>query len=250
MRGPMLIALLAMLAGGLARAHGAPAAAHAHSAFGAAGPAHAATTLRQRIDGCIACHGPHGQGGGSGGYAPRIGGKPAGYLYHQMQNFRDGYRAYPLMTWMVQYLPDAYMKEIAAYFARQNPPPVQPQTPMASAATLALGHRLVTKGDAQRGVPACMACHGADLMGVRPDVPGLLGLTNDYINAQLGAFKQGIRRTREPNCMHEVTARLSGAEIGAVSAWLSAQPVPPGAEPAAAGSVKFPLRCGSVVGDR
>ena len=249
MRGIRFFALLALLGSGGALAQSGTPAAAAPLAFGRAGPAKVSTGLRQRIDGCIACHGPHGQGGGSGGYAPRIGGKPAGYLYHQLQNFRDGRRAYPLMTWMMQYLPGAYMKEIAAYFASQSPPPPQPQVPMVTQATLDLGRRLVSMGDPARGVPACMACHGANLMGVEPDVPGLVGLTNDYISAQLGAFKQEIRRTKAPNCMHEVTSRLDGSEIGAVAAWLSSQPVPPGAKPAAAGSVKFPLRCGSIDGD-
>ena len=249
MRGSLFLALLALFGSGVVFAQsGAPNAES--STFGTSGPDKVSTGLRQRIDGCIACHGPYGQGGGSGGYAPRIGGKPAGYLYHQLHNFRDGYRAYPLMTWMVQYLPDAYMKEIAQYFARQNPPPPQPLVPMASQATLDLGRRLVMAGDPQHGVPACVACHGAALMGVQPDVPGLIGLSNDYISAQLGAFKQNIRRTQAPNCMHEITSRLDGAEIGAVAAWLSAQAVPPGAKPQAAGSIKFPLRCGSIDGNR
>ena len=249
MRGSLFLALLALFGSGAVFAQSSAPNAGS-STFGTSGPDKVSTGLRQRIDGCIACHGPYGQGGGSGGYAPRIGGKPAGYLYHQLQNFRDGYRAYPLMTWMVQYLPDAYMKEIAQYFARQNPPPPQPLVPMASQATLDLGRRLVMAGDPQHGVPACVACHGAALMGVQPDVPGLIGLSNDYISAQLGAFKQNIRRTHAPNCMHEITSRLDGAEIGAVAAWLSAQAVPPGAKPQAAGSIKFPLRCGSIDGNR
>lgn len=204
------------------------------------------TSLRQRIHGCIACHGRYGQGGGSGGYAPRIGGKPVGYLYHQLLNFRDGRRTYPLMTWMVKYLPDAYMREIAEYFSRQSPPFIAPPIPMVSKASLAAGHQLATLGDSAQKVPACMACHGKQLMGVEPNVPGLVGLSNDYISAQLGAFRQGIRTTVEPNCMGKITHRLTGVQIAAVSAWIASQPVPVGARPAPAGSVKFPLRCGSI----
>lgn len=204
------------------------------------------TSLRQRIHGCIACHGRYGQGGGSGGYAPRIGGKPAGYLYHQLLNFRDGRRIYPLMTWMVKYLPNAYMQEIADYFSQQSPPFVTPPIPMVSKASLAAGRRLATLGDPAHKVPACMACHGKQLMGVEPDVPGLIGLSNDYISAQLGAFRQGIRTTVKPNCMGEITNRLTGAQIGAVAAWIASQPVSVGARPALAGSIKFPLRCGNI----
>lgn len=245
MRGLVLLALLAM--SGAALAQGAKAEVQSAPAKATTEPK-VSTSLRQRIEGCIACHGPYGQGGGSGGYAPRIGGKPAGYLYHQLQNFRDARRAYPLMTWMVQYLPDAYMHEIAQYFADQTPPPEKPQTPMVTQATLDIGRRLATMGDPARHVPACMACHGSNLMGVQPDVPGLIGLSNDYISAQLGAFKQGVRKAKAPDCMHEITSRLDGAEIGAVAAWLSSQPVPVGAQPEPAGSVKFPLQCGSIDG--
>ncbi|EQD64757.1 cytochrome c4, partial [mine drainage metagenome] len=201
MRGVVLLALLALGVSDAALASGKPGARPAP----ATEQPKVSTSLRQRIAGCIACHGPYGQGGGSGGFAPRIGGKPAGYLYHQLQNFRDGRRVYPLMTWMVQYLPDPYMKEIAQYFSDQSPPPPAPQTPMVTVATLDTGRKLATMGDPARGLPACMACHGSSLMGVQPDVPGLIGLSNDYISAQLGAFKQapaGPRRriacTRSP----------------------------------------------------
>lgn len=246
MRGVVLLALLALGVSGAVLAQTGKSNARPTSV---PEQPKVSTSLRQRIAACTACHGAYGQGGGSGGYAPRIGGKPVGYLYHQLQNFRDGRRTYPLMTWMVQYLPDAYMQEIATYFSDQSPPLSAPQTPMVSVATLDMGRKLATRGDPARGVPACMACHGSSLMGVQPDVPGLIGLSNDYISAQLGAFKQGIRRTKAPDCMHEVTARLDGAEIGAVAAWLSSQPVPAGARPEPAGSVKFPLRCGSIDGD-
>ena len=64
------------------------------------------------------------------------------------------------------------------------------------------------------------------MTGVAPPFPGLLGLPRDYLNAQLGAWRSGQRRAHAPDCMAQVAARLSPEDIGAVSSWLAAQPVP------------------------
>lgn len=234
-----LLVLTTWLAGGAAWA--APAQ-QPTTDFGQAGPAVAATSLAQRIHGCIACHGPQGQGGGSGGYAPRIGGDPAGYIYDQLKNFQSGRRRYPLMTWMVQYLPDPYMHEIAAYFSQQTVPPRPRTQPTVSPAVLAMGERLVLHGDPGRNIPACTACHGMQLAGAEPDVPALLGDDAVYIGAQLSAFKQGVRGSKGPNWMHAMAAKLSGQEINAIAAWLATQPIPANAKPLPAGSVKFPFQ--------
>ncbi|MES1264811.1 MAG: c-type cytochrome, partial [Variovorax sp.] len=77
--------------------------------------------MEARVQGCVTCHGQSGQGT-SNGYFPRIAGKPAGYLYNQLVAFRDGTRHYAPMNYLVAYLPDAYLKEIAQHFASQRPP--------------------------------------------------------------------------------------------------------------------------------
>src|SRR4051812_25852355 len=71
-------------------------------------------TLEARVQGCVTCHGQSGQGTRNG-YYPRIAGKPAGYLYNQLAAFRDGTRRYPPMNYLVAYLPDPYLHEIAEY---------------------------------------------------------------------------------------------------------------------------------------
>ncbi|MEO6917425.1 MAG: c-type cytochrome, partial [Collimonas sp.] len=57
-------------------------------------------TIKQRLTACTACHGEQGRAT-SDGYYPRIAGKPAGYLYNQLHNFREGRRQYPMMTYLV-----------------------------------------------------------------------------------------------------------------------------------------------------
>jgi len=208
-----------------------------------AAPAVPPDTLEQRILACTACHSGKER---ADVFFPRIAGKPAGYLYNQLRNFRDGRRQYPMMTYMVEHLPDAYLREIAQYFSQQHPAPPPAQASAAPASVLARGRALVTMGDPTRKVPACVACHGEQLTGAAPAVPGLLGLPRDYINAQFGAWKNRVRRAAAPDCMAVIAERLSDADVAAVSGWLGTQVAPPDARPAATITLPLPLPCGSV----
>lgn len=201
--------------------------------------------IAKRAAPCMVCHGKEGRAA-SDGYYPRIAGKPAGYLYNQLRNFRDGRRLqYPLMTYLVQHLSDDYLKEFAGYFATQHPPYPPPQPAEASASTLERGRMLARHGDASRNIPACTSCHGEALTGAAPFLPGLIGLPRDYLLGQFGAWREGARHAAAPDCMGEVTRRLSLEDINAVSSWLAAQPVPQDARPAASLPAKLPLECGS-----
>ncbi|TKC86379.1 c-type cytochrome [Trinickia terrae] len=202
-------------------------------------------TMEARVLGCAACHGAHGEGTDND-YFPRLAGKPTGYLYNQLIAFRDGQRKYPPMNYLLAYLPDAYLHQIADYFSSQRPPFPELGAPAVDAATLAHGKALATGGEAARGVPACASCHGAALTGMEPAIPGLLGLHADYVSAQLGAFRYGTRHAAAPDCMHEIATRLTDRDITAIAAWLASLPAPANPAPAAAGSLKLPLACGSV----
>lgn len=202
-------------------------------------------TLAQRIKACTACHAQEER---HDAFFPRIAGKPSGYLYNQLLNFRDGRRRYPMMTYMVEHLPDAYLKEIADYFSQQHPAPPPAQASTAGSGALARGKQLALAGDSVKKIPACISCHGQQLAGVAPAIPGLLGLPRDYINAQFGAWKNGVRRAHAPDCMALVAERLSDADVGAVSAWLGTQAADANARPEATINLPLPLHCGSVPG--
>ncbi|MFT4101263.1 MAG: c-type cytochrome [Burkholderiaceae bacterium] len=225
----------------------APAAPASGGATAGASPQHASPpdTIEQRLIGCTVCHGTQ-DVIVKGNYYPRLFGKPAGYLYNQLVNFREGRRAYPLMTYLVGNLPEPYLREIAEYFAGQHPPYPPPEPSQAGAAMMARGRRLVLDGEPARDVPACAACHGQALTGVAPSVPGLLGLPKDYISAQFGAWRNRARHTVAPDCMAQVAERLSTDDIAAAAAWLAAQPAPGQALPASGPANDLPMRCGSV----
>ena len=204
-------------------------------------------TIAQRMQACTGCHGSEGRAA-SDGYYPRIAGKPAGYLYNQLINFRDGRRTYALMTHLLQNLSDDYLREIAAYFAGLELPYPPPQSPALDATALARGQALVREGDPSRDIPACAQCHGAALTGVAPAVPGLLGLPRDYLNSQFGAWRIGQRHAHEPDCMAQVARQLGPDDVAAVTGWLATQAVPTPSEPATSLPAPMPLRCGGVAG--
>jgi cytochrome c553 len=200
-------------------------------------------TMAQRTLACTACHGKQGRAGPDG-YYPRIAGKPAGYLYNQLLNFRDGRRHYGLMARLLDPLSDAYLLEIAQYFSALEIPYAPPARPAVDAALLRRGEALALHGDASRKLPACANCHGQALTGVAPDTPGLLGLPRDYLNSQLGAWRTGQRKAHAPDCMAQVARRLQPEDLAAVTGWLAAQPLP--ANPRAIDSLPAPtpIECG------
>jgi cytochrome c553 len=201
-------------------------------------------SIEARVQGCVTCHGQNGQGTNSG-YFPRIAGKPAGYLYNQLIAFRDGTRQYPPMNYLVAYLPDAYLREMADYYAKLRPPFEARDPAPADAAMLERGRTIATTGDPAKGIPPCIACHGAQLTGMNPGIPGLVGLRGGYIIAQLTRWRVGNRHAVEPDCMKRIVSRLSEADITAVASWLARQDPPSDPSPESSNLVRMPLACGS-----
>lgn len=223
-------------------------AAVAFSLPALAAPLHSVPdTMAQRMLVCTACHGIEGRATPDG-YFPRIAGKPAGYLYHQLVNFRDGRRQYRPMTHLLDHLSDDYLREIAEHFAALEVPYPPPATPGLAPAVLAQGRALVLKGDAAREIPACVRCHGEAMTGVAPAIPGLLGLPRDYLNSQLGAWQAGQRHAAAPDCMAKITSKLTSTDITAVAAWLAAQPVPVPSKAVERSALAqpLPMDCGGV----
>jgi len=206
-------------------------------------PHHVPDNLAQRLMACTLCHGKEGRATNTG-FFPRIAGKPEGYLYHQLRHFREGRRNNAGMTALLDPLSDAYLREIASHFSSLTLPYPSPAPINASAQLLAQGAGLVRRGDEARELPACVACHGEALTGVRPNVPGLLGLPRDYLIGQLGGWQTGLRQAFAPDCMAHVAQKLAPSEVSAISAWLASQPLPVDTHPVAALPAQMPLRCG------
>jgi cytochrome c553 len=210
----------------------------------AAAPPPFEDTMAQRTLACSACHGQQGRAGPDGFY-PRLAGKPAGYLYNQLLNFRDGRRHYGLMARLMDPLSDAYLLEIAQHFASLTLPYPPPRGATAPPAQLQRGRTLALQGDPQRQLPACVQCHGQALTGVQPNTPGLIGLPRDYLSSQLGAWRTGQRRAHAPDCMAQIAKALTLDDLSAVVSWLASQAPPADSKPAAALARPSDIACGS-----
>jgi len=201
-------------------------------------------TMAQRMQACVVCHGQEGRATNAG-YFPRIAGKPAGYLYNQLQNFKTGHRRNIAMNHLVEHLSDDYMRAIAQYFSELDLPYPAAQSTALGPEQVSVAQALALKGAPERQIPACGSCHGQNMAGKLPAMPGLLTLPADYLIAQFGAWRTGQRKAKEPDCMGEIAKRLTQDEIGTVARWLSAQTLPTGTKPEVASTTPLPIPCGS-----
>jgi cytochrome c553 len=201
-------------------------------------------TMEERVRACASCHGEKGQGVNNVNF-PRLAGKPAGYLYNQLVAFREGRRKYAPMNFLLAYLPDEFLEKMAKYYADLRVPYNNPPPSTVSQDILQQGRNLALQGNPQKQIPACVRCHGPNLSGREPGIPGLIGLHADYLSAQLGAWRYGTRTALEPDCMQLIAARMTEADVAAVSAWLSSNPIPADTQPLPRSSESLPLACGS-----
>ncbi len=205
-----------------------------------------ASDIAERIKPCEACHGNQGRAG-TDGYYPRLAGKPASYLYNQMENFSQGRRRYTMMRRMMEPLSPQYQREMADHFASLQvpylPPSVKATAP--STAQMMRGKQLALQGDSSLNIPACNTCHGSSLMGNAANVPSLLGMPSAYLGAQLSAWSQGDRTTIAPDCMADIAKRLTADDAAAVTSWLAAQSIPQQINTSKSTPASTHVRCGS-----
>jgi len=181
----------------------------------AAGPAMAgdAALGAQKAAVCGACHGM--TGSSVNPEWPSLAGQPAPYIVSQLTQFRDGTRVNPLMTPMAAPLTDADMADLAAHFAQQTPAGLE-----ADPSNWKAGERLFRGGDAARGIPACIACHGPQGRGNAPAAyPALRAQHAVYTYNQLRAFASGGRKSAGNEIMQAIASRLTEDEMRALASY-------------------------------
>ena len=190
------ISVATALVSGAASAAGDPAAGEAKSAV------------------CMACHGP---GGNSLVPTwPKIAGQHPEYTYKQLMDFKSGARQNDQMGPQVLTLNEQDFADLAAYYAAQT------QTPgTADPASVELGERIYLGGNADSGVPACSGCHGPSGEGVGlAKFPRISGQHAAYTDATLKHFRDSLRANDANAMMRGVAARMTDAEIAAVSQYV------------------------------
>ena len=114
-------------------------------------------------------------------------------------------------------LSDTDVEDLAAYFAAQTP-----TGGGAKEELVELGQRIYRGGIAEKGVPACMACHGPDGKGLdAAKFPRLAGQHDAYTVKQLTNFSMNQRTNDgDSRMMRDVAYRLHATEIEAVASYI------------------------------
>jgi cytochrome c553 len=168
---------------------------------------------------CAACHAADGNSAGAA--FPRLAGQHAAYIVKQLKDYKTqpGAKAparnNPIMAGIASALNEQDMINVAAYFESQKAKPNFARDKN----DVALGQKIYRGGIADKGVPACAACHGATGMGIPVQYPRLSYQWGDYTVAQLNAFASGQRNNSEP--MHAISSRLNDAEMKAVADYIA-----------------------------
>lgn len=179
-------------------------------------PASVASTGGAGVAPCASCHLPSGAGQAM---FPRLAGMDAGYLARQLESFTDGTRPSAIMQPIATALTGEDRQAIAGYYAALP----LPEAP-ASGEHDPLGERIALHGAWDKGVPACVQCHGPGGRGVGTAFPALAAQPAEYISAQLKAFRDGVRANDPLQLMRAPAANLGDEEIAAVARWFAAQP--------------------------
>ncbi len=192
----------------------------------AAAPPDAAVIARQGNGkgavACATCHGADGGGQAAAGF-PRLAGLAAAYLERQLDSYANGTRSGPVMAPMANALSQDERHALAEYYSRLSIP-----TAAANGAPTpnggALGQELATRGRWSKQVPACIACHGPQGVGVGAQFPPLSGQPATYIANQLRDWQKGMRKNDPLDMMRHISVALDAPDVTAVSEWFAAQP--------------------------
>lgn len=171
---------------------------------------------------CMACHGDDGGGQAAAGN-PRLAGLDAAYLQKQLEDFTNGSRVNPVMQPTAKALDADERHALAVYYSKLPVAGIKPFGALPPDDSI--GATLATRGDWDRGVPACVQCHGPGGVGVGAHFPPLAGQPAAYIAAQLKAWKSGSRHNDPLQLMQHLSTAVSAKDIDAVASWFAAQPL-------------------------
>lgn len=174
-----------------------------------------ANTVPEKIQLCVACHGP--DGNSSNPLWPNIAGQHSGYLKKQLYDFKLGKsRNAPTMSAIVSTLTDQDITELAAYYAKQ--PLAEGRVPKKY---LSRGEQLYRGGDTDKHISACIACHGPRGTGnAQAGFPLLSGQHALYTIQQLQAFRDKNRQNDLNEIMRDISVRMNDDDMKAVAYYI------------------------------
>ncbi|AKC86964.1 c-type cytochrome [Pseudoxanthomonas suwonensis] len=180
---------------------------------------------------CAACHGV--DGNSVDPMYPRIAGQSERFIAKQLALFASGERHGGLAAVMIpfaQALSPQDMRDVGAFYARQKAAAgVADDSEVTDGAYAGLkyfeiGQQLFRAGDAERGIPACAACHGPSGAGnPGPPYPHVGGQMAEYTVRRLEEYRAGTTSEKDPASFHimaKVANKLTDQEIGALASYL------------------------------
>ncbi|MBP6216018.1 MAG: c-type cytochrome [Luteimonas sp.] len=181
---------------------------------------------------CAACHGLDGNPPAGLPY-PRIAGQSERYIAHQLALFKAGERTTGLAPAMVPFavaLSPQDMRDVGAFFATKvasagiADDAVVAEGPYKGMKFYEIGQQLFRSGDAKRGLPACMACHGPAGGGnPGPAYPAVAGQEAAYAERRLQEYRAGTTTQQDRHLfdvMASVASHLTDQEIQALASYL------------------------------
>lgn len=171
---------------------------------------------------CATCHGA--DGNSLIDLNPKIAGQHAAYLAKQLREFRlasqtggEKGRNNAVMNGMSAGLSDEDILDLAAYFASQQEKPGTTPEDMVAA-----GEKLYRGGDLERGITACIACHGPSGNGLGlAGFPDISGQHVNYTKSQLEMFRTGQRANDLNGMMRDIAKKLTDKDIEILANYVS-----------------------------
>jgi cytochrome c553 len=203
MKSPLLLLLALAFSAPVLASDAKPAAPKADAAKGEA----IATQV------CGACHAFDGARGLPAN--PILQGQHPEYLLKQLRDFKSGTRNNAVMKGFASTLSDQDMRDVAAFYASKTAKPGV----ATNKDTLLLGERIYRGGIADRRIAACAGCHSPNGAGIPAQYPRVSGQHGEYSEAQLIAFRSGLRANSLP--MAGVAAKLNDKEIKALADYMA-----------------------------
>ncbi len=162
---------------------------------------------------CQACHLADGNRGAPAN--PILAGQHPEYLVKQLNEFKAGKRKNAIMQGFAALLSEDDMKHVAAFYASKTAKPGFAK----NKDTIALGEAIYRGGILSKGIPACSGCHAPNGAGIPAQYPRLAGQHTDYTNAQLQAFRSGLRANNAQ--MTGIANKMNDAEMAAVADYIA-----------------------------
>ena len=162
---------------------------------------------------CAACHGADGNSMIPAN--PKLAQQHPEYILKQLQEFKSGKRANPVMMGFASQLSPEDMRNVAYFVASKTASPGFAK----EKETVGIGEKIYRGGIADRQIAACAGCHSPNGSGMPAQYPRLSGQHADYTVSQLTQFRDGIRKNSVQ--MTQVAAKLNDREIKAVADYIA-----------------------------